>query len=126
MAHQENSTRPQREAKKRAAAALCELHSGASKKKRVALGDLTNNLNNNTVAAPPPAKPVPGDKEFNQKEEKTTRAKKRTVVKKPKPATPPENVDAKLEDVVDPQLCAPYVSDIYEYLRRMEVFANFN
>jgi len=36
-----NTTRPQREAKKIAAAAICELL-GNAKKKRVVLGDLTN------------------------------------------------------------------------------------
>jgi len=36
-----NTTRPQREAKKRAAAAICQ-QLGNAKKKRVVLGDLTN------------------------------------------------------------------------------------
>ncbi|MED6162897.1 cyclin [Stylosanthes scabra] len=128
MAHQENPTRPQREAKKRAAAALSELQ---SKKKRVVLAELTN-VNNSSVAPPQPqqpAKPVPGDIRFNQNVEKikttTTRGKKRTVGKKQKPATtPPEIVvDAtkKSEVTVDPQLCAPYASDIYDYLRQLEV-----
>ncbi|XP_057721872.1 putative cyclin-A3-1 [Arachis stenosperma] len=129
MAHQENPTRPQREAKKRAAAALSELQTGASKKKRVVLGELTNISNSSVVPPQPqqPAKPVLDNRRFSQNEEKikttTTRGKKRTVGKNQKPAvTPPETVDAakKPEVTVDPQLCAPYVSDIYDYLRKME------
>ncbi|TKY57865.1 putative cyclin-A3-1 [Spatholobus suberectus] len=103
MADTENHTRPQREAKKRAAAAICELH-GAAKKKRVVLGDLTNV--SNAVAAP--EKPVSQvHKQKKQKVEKPTA----TVV-----ATP-----EKPNERHDPQLCGPYVSDIYEYLRGMEV-----
>ncbi|KAK7321658.1 hypothetical protein VNO77_32510 [Canavalia gladiata] len=94
MAHQENRVRPQREAKKRAAAALCEL-SGAAKKKRAVLGDLTNLPN----AVVPPEKP---------------KVKKRKVEKPTLTVITPEKLN-------DPQFCGPYVSDIYEYLRRMEV-----
>ncbi|CAJ1972741.1 unnamed protein product [Sphenostylis stenocarpa] len=95
--HMTNPTRPQREAKKRAAAAICQLH-GNSKKKRVVLGDLTNV--SNAVAV--------------------SEIQKRKRIKLDKPAASvatPEKVDERS----DPQLCGPYVSDIYEYLRGMEV-----
>ncbi|XP_057427304.1 putative cyclin-A3-1 [Lotus japonicus] len=92
MADKENIAavlRPQREAKKRAAAALCELR---PKKKRVVLGELTN---------------------LSSPAEKPTSEKRRRVGKSKAPP-PPEKRD-------DPQMCLPYVSDIYEYLRSMEV-----
>ncbi|XP_061343283.1 putative cyclin-A3-1 [Gastrolobium bilobum] len=98
MAHQENCTRPQREAKKRAAAAISELQ-GAAKKKRVALGDLTN-LSNDVVA------PIQNEKKRN--------------VGKPKPTAAPA-AKPMPEKSDDPQMCEPYVSDIYEYLRKLEV-----
>ncbi|KAL4372433.1 hypothetical protein AHAS_Ahas06G0265300 [Arachis hypogaea] len=139
MAHQENPTRPQREAKKRAAAALSELQTGASKKKRVVLGELTN-ISNPSVAPPQPqqpAKPVLGNRRFSQNEEKikttTTRGKKRTVGKNQKPAvTPPETVDAakKPEVTVDPQLCAPYEDPskrpLPDYVQKVQRHVNAN
>lgn len=102
MADQDNSTRrPQREAKKRAAAALCEQR----KKKRVALSDLTNTNNNINDVVSQTEKPVSD----SQKQKKKNDSK----------STPVESpVTEKSED---PQLCGTYVSDIYDYLRKLEV-----
>ncbi|CAJ1972742.1 unnamed protein product [Sphenostylis stenocarpa] len=86
-----NATRPQRQAKKRAAAAICELL-GNAKKKRVVLGDLTNVSNDVAVSE----------------------IQKRKKVKL-----------KKIDERSDPRLCGPYVSDIYEYLRAMEVLPGF-
>ncbi|KAJ1379368.1 Cyclin-like [Sesbania bispinosa] len=97
MADQENCMpRPQRAAKKRAAAAICEMR----KKKRVALGELTNL---STVVSPP------------EKPSSEVHKEKRRKVGKPKPTA------AAAEKLDDAQTCGPYVSDIYEYLRGMEV-----
>jgi len=51
------ATRPQRKAKKRAAAAICQLL-GNAKKKRVVLGDLTNVSNAVAVSESPKRKKV--------------------------------------------------------------------
>ncbi|KAH1212217.1 putative cyclin-A3-1 [Glycine max] len=87
-----NNARPQRVAKKRAAAAICELHRNAAKRKRVVLGDLTN-VSSNYVAVT--------EKEI-QKQKK---------VKREQPARPVSTPE-KVEERHDPQLCGPYVSDI--------------
>ncbi|BAT82616.1 putative cyclin-A3-1 isoform X2 [Vigna umbellata] len=94
-----STTRPQREAKKRAAAAICQMQ-GNAKKKRVVLGDLTNVSDAAAVAV------------------SDTQPRKKIKLQKPVPtvATP-----EKVEERSDPQLCGPYVSDIYEYLCGMEV-----
>lgn len=62
MADQENcKPRPQRQAKKKAAASICEL----SKKKRVPFGDLTNT--NTNVVVSPPQKPTPEIRKKNKR-----------------------------------------------------------
>jgi cyclin A len=105
MADQENiipTRRPQREAKIRAVAALCEQRKRkrVERVERVALGDLTN-----TSA-----------KHFSDihKQKKRNIAKSKSVEESPVP----EILEVKSED---PQLCGPYVSDIYDYLRNLEV-----
>ncbi|WJX09505.1 cyclin [Trifolium repens] len=105
MADQENTIptrRPQREAKIRAVAALCEQRKRkrVERVERVALGDLTN-----TSA-----------KHFSDihKQKKRNTAKSKSVEESPVP----EILEVKSED---PQLCGPYVSDIYDYLRNLEV-----
>lgn len=100
----ENNARPQREAKKRAAAAILELH-GPSKKKRVVLGDLTNVPNAVSAAS----------------EKRVSQIRKQKKIKLETPAEPVATPPQKQEERTDPQLCGPYVSDIYEYLRVMEV-----
>ncbi|WVY90979.1 hypothetical protein V8G54_036493 [Vigna mungo] len=95
-----STTRPQREAKKRAAAAICQMQRNA-KKKRVVLGDLTN-VSDAAVAV------AVSD----------TQQRKKIKLQKPVPTVAtPEKVDERS----DPQLCGSYVSDIYEYLCGMEV-----
>ncbi|XP_058725135.1 putative cyclin-A3-1 [Vicia villosa] len=96
MADQDNSTRrPQREAKKRAVAALCEQR----KRKRVALGDITNDVVSETER-------LVSDTHSHSHRQK----KKRNTGNSPVPEKPE-----------DPQLCEPYVSDIHDYLRNLEV-----
>lgn len=98
MADQDNSTRrPQREAKKRAVAALCEQR----KRKRVALGDITNDVVSET------------EKLVSDSHSHTQKKKKRNIAKSPVP-----------EKLEDPQLCEPYVSDIHDYLRNLEVIVS--
>ncbi|XP_029126017.1 cyclin-A3-4 isoform X1 [Cajanus cajan] len=102
MAEAATNARPQREAKKRAAAAICELQT-ATKKKRVVLGDLTNV--SNAVAAP---------------EQRVSKIQKQEKVKVEK-TTPLEATPESTDDRTDPQLCIPYASDILEYLRSLEM-----
>ena len=104
MAEQENCTRITRAAKKRAAA-LSSTEDQPLNKKRVVLGELPN-LSNVIVSSDEPQK---------QKAKAKPKAKKGTSAKK---GVLKEDVDGKPED---PQMCAPYASDIYEYLRKMEV-----
>jgi len=93
------TTLSQREAKKRAAAAICQMQ-GTAKKKRVVLGDLTN-VSRATAVAVSDIQP-----------------RKKIKLEKPvATVATPEKVDERS----DPQLGGPYVSDIYEYLCGMEV-----
>ncbi|KAF1883155.1 hypothetical protein Lal_00003338 [Lupinus albus] len=120
MSDKENRVLPHRNAKQRAATAI----TGTAKKKRVALGAISNLPPEKPVSGNdttkkrkrvplseltnlPPEKSVPGsDTENNRVRKKPTKSK---------PATEFDNNNS------DPRLCAPYVSDIYEYLRKMEV-----
>ncbi|CAL0322484.1 unnamed protein product [Lupinus luteus] len=125
MSDKENHARPQREAKKRAAAAITEQSNigTAKKKKRITLGNLTNL---------PPDKPVSG----SELGDNITPKKRKRVplgeltnfpLEKPVPGSETENNRVRKKPATepdynsDPQFCAPYVSDIYEYLRKMEV-----
>lgn len=89
-------------------------------KKRVALGDLSN-LSNVAVSV----NKVQG-KESKKKQAKG-KLKSKTEVAKPASEVKtdevsvdkPVDIDAKS---VDPQMCGYYASDIYKYLRQMEVF----
>ncbi|KAK4274644.1 hypothetical protein QN277_017838 [Acacia crassicarpa] len=107
MSDQENRGRATRAAKKRAAAAIAEQFHVPTKK-RVVLGELTN-LSNVVV----PEKPCPGE-EFRKEKSSRVARKLRKVL--PTIATPPSN----LISADDPQLVLPYVSDIYEYLLKLE------
>ncbi|XP_010277154.1 PREDICTED: G2/mitotic-specific cyclin C13-1-like [Nelumbo nucifera] len=103
MADQENCMRVTRAAKKRAAAALAATQSLQlpANKKRVVLGELTNlsSLVSNQLSGLEPRKP-----------------KCRVKKKEQKPVVP--DIDA---DSDDPQMCAHYAPDIYQYLHSMEV-----
>ncbi|KAF1887056.1 hypothetical protein Lal_00046294 [Lupinus albus] len=125
MSDKENLVRPQREAKKRAAAAISEQsNTGTSrKKKRVTLGNLTYL---------PPDKPVSGSElGANGTLKKSKRVPLRELtnfqLEKPVHGSDTENNRVRKKPATgpdynsDPQFCAPYVSDIYEYLRKMEV-----
>ncbi|KAH8516409.1 hypothetical protein H0E87_004667 [Populus deltoides] len=105
MAEQENCTRVTRAAKKRAAA-LASTEDQPLNKKRVVLGELPN-LSNAIVSSNEPQKQKAKAK---PKARKGASTKKEGVLK--------EDVDGNPED---PQMCAPYASDIYEYLHKMEV-----
>ena len=100
MAEQENCARMTRAAKKRAAAAIAQLQGPT--KKRVALAELTN------------LSVVPKKPELQNEKGSVINRNARKIVTPAKPLV----VDAKVDD---PQLCGPYVSDIDEYLREMEV-----
>ncbi|GAU27314.1 hypothetical protein TSUD_05400 [Trifolium subterraneum] len=112
MADQENTIptrRPQREAKIRAVAALCEQRKRKRVERvenveRVALGDLTNKSEKHVSDI--------------HKQKKRNITKSKSVEESPVP----ENLEVKSEvKPEDPQLCGPYVSDIYDYLRNLEV-----
>ncbi|CAJ2675378.1 unnamed protein product [Trifolium pratense] len=110
MADQENTIptrRPQREAKTRAVAALSEQRKRkrVERVERVALGDVTNTSVKNVSDI--------------HKQKKRNIAKSKSVEEE---SPVPENLEVKSEvKPEDPQLCGPYVSDIYDYLRNLEV-----
>ena len=107
MAEQGNCAPVTPAAKKRAAPATATAELQAPNKKRVVLGELTN-LSNVVVQKPE----LQRDKgRINKKVRKPIPTVSGSTVK-------PEHVDARVND---PQFCARYVSDIYEYLREMEV-----
>ncbi|KAI4316648.1 hypothetical protein L6164_024608 [Bauhinia variegata] len=113
MEDKENSVpeRLTRAAKKRAAAAIADLH--APTKKRVVLGELPD-LSNALVRK----KPDYGAE--TQKEKGGTKRKVRKVLPTTTAKTPAKSGDGEVK-LDDPQMCETYVSDIYDYLRTMEV-----
>jgi cyclin A len=109
ISEKENCVRITRAAKKRAAA-LASAEDRPLNKKRVVLGELPN-LSNTTVSV---------NEVYKQKAKTKSNTSKRTLTKKE--GVFKEDVDGKPED---PQMCAPYASDIYEYLHKMEVKIGF-
>ncbi|XP_011029106.1 PREDICTED: putative cyclin-A3-1 [Populus euphratica] len=105
ISEKENCVRITRAAKKRAAA-LASAEDRPLNKKRVVLGELPS-LSNTTVSV---------NKVHKQKAKTKSITSKGTLTKKE--GVLKEDVDGKPED---PQMCAPYASDIYEYLHKMEV-----
>lgn len=108
MADQENCARVTRlAAKKRAAEQTLQ----QSKNKRVVLGEIQNVLTSENLGL---------DGNWSGAEKKKSRAKRNVkreeCVKEDKGFD--VNVEAKPDD---PQMCGAYVSDIYEYLHKMEV-----
>ncbi|XP_010271484.1 PREDICTED: putative cyclin-A3-1 isoform X2 [Nelumbo nucifera] len=103
MADQENCMRITRAAKKRAAAAMAAAQSiqFPANKKRVVLGELTNLSNVVSV-------------QTSGLERR--KSKGRLKKKEQKPVVPDIDTDSD-----DPQMCAHYAYDIYEYLRTMEM-----
>ncbi|XP_062159382.1 putative cyclin-A3-1 [Alnus glutinosa] len=115
MAEQEQCVRITRAMKKRAAATAAEDQS--AHKKRVVLGELPN-LSNVVVSVNPntgvePLKPKCKSKTRAKSKGLTTAAAKTT-----KDIDTELGIDGKSDD---PQLCRAYASDIYEYLRKIEM-----
>ncbi|XP_062158454.1 putative cyclin-A3-1 [Alnus glutinosa] len=113
MAEQETSVRVTRAAKKRAATATADEQ--APTKKRVVLGELPN-LSNVIVPANPGSGAGPQKPKCKTKTKKVTKSATTAAVK---PACTAEKDTNSKPD--DPQMCEPYVSEIYEYLHKMEV-----
>ncbi|GMI82672.1 cyclin-dependent protein kinase 3;2 [Hibiscus trionum] len=115
MAYQENRVRVTRAAaKKRAADSAGLTEEKLVTKKRVVLGELSN-LSNVVVSGKENQKTQP-----KGKLKAKTRAVKPAlnVSKEGSEDDKPADIDARSDD---PQMCGHYVSDIYEYLRQMEV-----
>ncbi|KAF3788310.1 putative cyclin-A3-1 [Nymphaea thermarum] len=99
---QENRVRVTRASAKRASAASSSLSSSAPpRKKRAVLGDVTNNIGSNSGILP--STPAP--------------SKKKVVALVGVPVVAVDNVYPCGDD---PQMCGPYASDIYQYLRESE------
>ncbi|XP_039023950.1 putative cyclin-A3-1 [Hibiscus syriacus] len=120
MAQQESCIRVTRAAsKKRVAQSAGLTEERVVTKKRVVLGELSN-LSNVVVSG------INVQRKENQKKHHQGKLKAKTRVVKPalkvskkeSEHDKPADIDAKSED---PQMCGHYVSDIYEYLRQMEV-----
>ncbi|CAN1274292.1 Putative cyclin-A3-1 [Linum perenne] len=109
MADQENCSRLTRAARKRAAAAMTP--ADEQKRNRVVLGELPQLSN---------VGPISVDLTSGGRPDK----RKAKAKANPKPKLIPPTVDAGSEDrdglTDDPQMCTPYVSDIYEYLHKLE------
>lgn len=108
MADKENCGRVTRLAKRRAEEAMAAASQQRPSKKRVVLGELKNLSAN--VSDP-------------KKEQRCSKPKRKVVkevlgVKEKMVEDPAIDIDAKSDD---PQMCKDYVSDIYAYLRKMEV-----
>ncbi|KAK6939659.1 Cyclin, C-terminal domain [Dillenia turbinata] len=120
MENRENNScgRVTRLSKKRAAEAAALSQCQQLQKKRVALGELPNLSNVVTVATSDLASQKPKPK-YKKKLKKSGIEEKPTLTV----ATTTSGVASKNEigeELDDPQICASYVSDIYEYLHMME------
>ncbi|GMY28758.1 putative cyclin-A3-1 [Fagus crenata] len=113
MAEQGSSVRMTRLAKKRAAEAAMAEEQGTTKK-RVVLGELRNS--SNVVVVPVVANPK--NSGTHEPPLKNPKCKTKTKVKKALATTTVKDTEDKSDD---PQMCGPYVSEIYEYLHNMEV-----
>ncbi|CAN1274291.1 Putative cyclin-A3-1 [Linum perenne] len=115
MADQENCSRLTRAARKRAAAAMTP--ADEQKRNRVVLGELPQLSNVGPISVDLTSGGRPDKRKAKAKANpKPKRKSKAKVVVK--------SVDAGSEDrdglTDDPQMCTPYVSDIYEYLHKLE------
>ncbi|KAF5740633.1 putative cyclin-A3-1 [Tripterygium wilfordii] len=113
MADQEN-VRITRTAKRRAAGNTEDM---PVPKKRVVLGELPN-VSNVVVSVNPSL----GNEPQKRKSRAKTKAKKALVSTTAKSTT--EDVAEKVDidgESHDPQMCAPYATDIYDYLHKMEL-----
>ncbi|XP_062098188.1 putative cyclin-A3-1 isoform X3 [Humulus lupulus] len=128
MAEQPQSVRVTRSANKRSAAAASLTHDDGDRpsakiKKRVVLGELTN-LSNVVSSGVDPQKPKRVTKTKKLKKEVPTDAAAATTTTTD--ATGEEgNGNSNREPTLDdPRMCVPYVSDIYAYLKEIEVDPN--
>ncbi|KAK9270944.1 hypothetical protein L1049_026532 [Liquidambar formosana] len=113
MADKENCVRITRAAKKRAASTIAAAEPPSelpATKKRVVLGERSNL--SNVVA-------VNSESGFETQKPKCRTTKRK--VKKAEAMTATTTVQDVDEKIEDPQMCAAYVSDIYEYLHKMEM-----
>ncbi|CAN1191782.1 Putative cyclin-A3-1 [Linum perenne] len=136
MADQENCSRLTRAARKRAAAAMTPADEECApfqqqKRNRVVLGELPQLSNVGPISVDLTSGGRPDKRKAKAKANpKPKRKSKAKVVVKsekeqlPTPELIPPTVDAGSEDrdglTDDPQMCTPYVSDIYEYLHKLE------
>ncbi|XAR48392.1 hypothetical protein NMG60_11031210 [Bertholletia excelsa] len=112
MANHENCVRVTRLAKKRAAEAMSVQQERQPTKKRVVLGELTNMSNapaTKDLTSEPPKQKYRAKKKVKKAVTSATTTTTTTTV---------QDTDSKLED---PQMCEAYASDIYKYLRSMEM-----
>ncbi|KAH0694325.1 hypothetical protein KY285_021422 [Solanum tuberosum] len=110
MADSENCGRVTRLAKKRAAEGMAPQEQRRSSKKRVVLGEIQNFS-------------IVGLKQIKGLESKIQKLKSKKKVKRVVTCktVDEKEVSAIDDDVDDPQMCTTYVSDIYDYLRKMEI-----
>ncbi|VVA92765.1 unnamed protein product [Arabis nemorensis] len=119
MSENQSCVRMTRAAAKRKASMAMSTDEGRVSKKRVVLGELLNvpNLNQKRVTQKPktslwsPIKQIMTEDPVVVSPEVTAE----TAMVALKPAS---DIDARSDD---PQMCGPYVTDVYEYLREMEV-----
>ncbi|XP_019152566.1 PREDICTED: G2/mitotic-specific cyclin C13-1-like isoform X2 [Ipomoea nil] len=111
MADKENCTRVTRLSKKRAAESMAAQLQQQSKK-RVVLGEITSVPNVGLSQISEQQKPKP-----RRAKRKVLKAAGKGVTEKGKHEDNGTDIDAKSDD---PQMCAAYDSEIYEYMRQME------
>lgn len=112
MAEQENFVRVTRAGKKRASTVMSEEQNPI--KKRVVLGELPNLSNVIVQADQSSGLNVPKKKQ---------KCGAKNKAKKVLPMTIPAEKSSREEkdDLDDPHMCGPYISDVYEYLHQLEV-----
>lgn len=119
MAGKENlAPRHTRAAAKRVASASSAANNPPAKKKRVALSELPT-LSNAIVRNPSPD-PLAAPSKPKQRSRKGEQEKV-VVVAVDEKRPPLELSNGAESEIDDLQMCSPYVCDIYQYLRSMEV-----
>lgn len=110
----ENFVRMTRAATKRKASMAAIIEDERLGKKRVVLGELPNLSN---ISA------IPNQTKNPRKSGRVPRKQqKKKVISKAETTTEEPNIDIDIDTRSDdPQMCAPYVTGIFEYLRQMEV-----
>ncbi|KAF4360631.1 hypothetical protein F8388_018762 [Cannabis sativa] len=122
MAEQHQSVRVTRSAKKRSAAAASLVHDDGDRpssknKRRVVLGELPN-LSNVVSSGVDPKKPKRVTK--TKKLQKVVPATASTTTTEATGDEHSESLNREPAALDDPQMCVPYVSDIYAYLQEIE------